>query len=227
MSSPVPFEDNDPSRRAREVFHDWAETGRADRMATSHGPSARAAFDRLTLMPGQRYLDIGCGTGYTLAWAAEAVGDEGHVLGIDVAPGMVAAARSQLAALAPVRVLEGAWPDVGSGAGPFDAIFSMEVFYYLRDLPGALKAVHDALRPGGRFALVIDHYRENVASHSWSTDLAVPMHLLAVAEWEQAFRAADLVVRESTRLRAPVVADEPVSWKHEQGSLFLLGVRGE
>jgi ubiquinone/menaquinone biosynthesis C-methylase UbiE len=69
----------------------------------------RRAFRELAaaagIRPGDRVLDVGCGTGYFVRMLAEIVGPHGSVVGVDAAPEMVAyaASRSQSAAdVAPV-----------------------------------------------------------------------------------------------------------------------------
>jgi cyclopropane fatty-acyl-phospholipid synthase-like methyltransferase len=57
--------------RVRTVFDGWARDGSADRMESSHSPFVRQAFDTLPLNRRSWYLDIGCGNGYTVRWAAD------------------------------------------------------------------------------------------------------------------------------------------------------------
>jgi hypothetical protein len=69
---------------------------------------------------------------------------------------------------------------------------------------------------------VVDFYGENVASHSWPSDVGVPMTLLDAAGWAAAFRKAGLKVLEQGRLKTPPEkASAP--WKHLEGSLLTLG----
>ncbi len=211
--------------RVREIFDEWARSGRAEGMEQGHGPAARKAFDRLRIGERSRYLDIGCGNGYTVRWAAEAA-PQGRCVGIDVSEEMIARARSLSATQPGVVFRAGSFPGVELPEAPFDAVFSMEVFYYLPDLDAALKAVHDLLAPGGRFACVVDYYGENTASHSWPQDLGVEMTLLDSQGWADAFRRSGLAVAEQTRLKLPrkrVKRDN--AWKATHGSLLTLGAR--
>ncbi len=53
----------------------------------------RKAVSRLELKPGARVLEVGCGTGRNLAHLVQAVGQQGHVYGVDLSEGMLQAAR--------------------------------------------------------------------------------------------------------------------------------------
>ncbi len=211
------------SDKVRTLFDDWARQGRAEGMERGHGPAARRAFDRLALRPDGRYLDIGCGNGYTVRWAAAAA-PRGEAVGVDVSEEMIRRARRLSAHLPNVTFVAGHFPDVDLGPDPFDAVFSMEVLYYLPDLDAALRAVRDRMAPGGLFACVVDYYAENEASHSWPDDLGVPMTLLDEAGWARAFERAGLHVEDQARLRLPEeIASSP--WKVTHGSLMTLGRR--
>ena len=51
------------------------------------------AVKRLDLKPGDKVLEVGCGTGRNLRWLVEAVGPTGDVFGVDCCDGMLAKAR--------------------------------------------------------------------------------------------------------------------------------------
>jgi SAM-dependent methyltransferase len=199
------------------VFDDWATKGRAEGMERGHGPSARRAFELLEVGAGQRYLDIGCGNGYTVRWA-HAAGAE--AIGFDAAPEMIA--RARLAA-PECRFEVVRFPEHPLEPETIDAIFSMEVFYYLPSVAAGMRAAFELLRPGGRFACIVDFYGENEASHSWATDLDLPLSLLTEGEWRETAAAAGFTDISQQRLRAELVPGEAPTWKHEQGSLLTLG----
>lgn len=211
--------------RVREIFDDWAQRGRAEGMEAGHGFSARVGFEKLGLQRGDHYLDVGCGNGYTVRWAAALVGDEGHAVGIDVAPEMIARARTAAGGLANVAFHEAAFPAHDLPRESFRGVFSMEVLYYLPDVDAALREIVALLAPGGRFACIVDYYRENPDSHAWPDDLGCPMTLLSMEGWRGAFEAAGLGVLEQQCIQYPLAPGEEPSWKHTQGSLLTLGQR--
>jgi SAM-dependent methyltransferase len=61
-------------------------------------PVSDALFERASLQPGERVLDVGVGSGPTTGQAWEAVRPDGSVTGIDIAPPMIAAARQRITA---------------------------------------------------------------------------------------------------------------------------------
>ncbi len=231
--------DNDETvRKVTAVFDAWADAGRAEGMERGHGPHARQAFEMLGLEGVQgplRYLDIGCGNGYTVRWAAELVRARscgGLAVGLDGSARMVDRARAQSAGL-PARFVHTAFPAPVAATGDvaellvsscYDAVFSMEVFYYLPDLAAGLADVVRLLKPGGRFACVVDFYAENPASHGWPEMLDVPMTLCSMAQWREAFVAAGLDVVDQQQLTVPP-GEGVEAWKAQCGSLLTLGQR--
>lgn len=104
---------------------------------------------------GARVLDVGCGRGAVLWPAARAVGADGHVVGIDLAAGMVerTAADAVERGLTNVRVELGDAEAPGVPDESFDAVLVGFVIFFLPDHEAALDAYWSALRPGGTLAL--------------------------------------------------------------------------
>lgn len=207
----------------RALFDDWARTGRSDTMAASHGPSARPAFDRLPLRADSWFLDVGCGNGYAVRWAAERA-PQGKAVGIDLSSAMVEHARALSTGFSNVEFHRSEFPEASLPAGRFDAIFSMEAFYYLDDLEKGLRRVTELLAPGGTFVCVVDYYAENTASHPWPREVGVSMRLHSALGWKKRFEAAGMTVVEQGRIRVPS-EQASAAWKTKQGSLLTVGRR--
>src|SRR5690606_40242267 len=95
--------------------------------------------------PGERIIDLGCGTG---TFSAEIAERGAEVLGIDGNPEMVA----QAAAAHPgLTFIVGAAHDFTVGE-TFDAVASNAALHWMsRDPDAVIGRVYAALRPGGRF----------------------------------------------------------------------------
>lgn len=78
-------------------------------------PIRRKAVDWLALRPGQRVLDLGCGSGGSLPYLARAVGETGTVTGVDISPQSCRNARRRVAANGwpNVEIVEAPAQDVG------------------------------------------------------------------------------------------------------------------
>ena len=201
-----------------EVFDDWAATHRAQQMADGHQFAAKDAFVRLDVKPGQRCLDIGCGLGYSVRWAA-AVDASVHAIGVDVSKTMVTKARSASALVPNAQFFHGIFPDVVSKK-QFDRIFSVEALYYLPDLQQALRDVFEHLAAGGRFVTVIDYYEENKGCHNWSKRVGVPLVMWSIEQWVKGMSEAGFIDVESFQLLHPP-NDGPPSWQQKFGTLII------
>ncbi|WP_433290719.1 class I SAM-dependent methyltransferase [Actinoplanes sp. CA-030573] len=117
------------------------------------GPIAAELVSAVAPGRGWRALDAGCGTGAVLLRVAEAVGPEGRVTGIDLAPGMVARARAAATGLDNVTVTTGDAQAPGFPDGSFDLITSGLVLFFLPDPPAALRSYGRLLKRGGRLGV--------------------------------------------------------------------------
>ena len=101
-------------------------------------------LDWLAAQPGERVLDLGCGTGELAAKIAQT---GATVIGIDSDPAMIDAARARLPD-ADLRVADAHDFTVGE---PVDAVFSNAALHWMPASVEVLGCVSDALRSGGRF----------------------------------------------------------------------------
>ena len=113
----------------------------------------------LAVEEGQRVLEIGPGTGHTLAALADAVGATGSVFGVDLSPHMLQEARKRLRARAPQAGAALTCGDASSlplPPGSFDAVFigfTLELFD-TPEIPVVLGECWRTLRPGGHVCVV-------------------------------------------------------------------------
>jgi ubiquinone/menaquinone biosynthesis C-methylase UbiE len=122
-------------------------------------------LEALAPAPGEAILDVGCGPGFYVAEAAEAVGSGGSVTGVDQSPDSLAAAARRVAGHPHVTLLEGDALQLPVPDATFDAALSVQVMEYVGDATFALTEMHRALRPGGR-VLVWDVDWGTVSWHS-------------------------------------------------------------
>lgn len=103
------------------------------------------------LTPGQRVLDVACGTGLATMAAAQVVGKNGNVIGIDVAPKMVELARKKAdsAGLSNVEFREGNAEALGLNDASIDAVICASSIFFFNDIPKALHEWRRVLKPGG------------------------------------------------------------------------------
>lgn len=137
-----------------------------DRWAATYEDTVEDAMDvalleRLGIDWGAtgRAADLGCGTGRTGAWLATQ--GAGEIDGVDLSPGMLAAARAR-GVYASLREAEVG--DTGLESGAYDLVVSCLVDEHLADLRPLYAEAARLARSGGRFVLVGFHPHFIVAS---------------------------------------------------------------
>jgi arsenite methyltransferase len=104
------------------------------------------------LSAGERVLDLGCGAGTDSLVAAQMVGPDGSVVGIDMTPEMLAKAQRAAAEMgaANVEFIEGEIELLPFADESVDVVISNGVIDLLPDKDTVFAEIYRVLRPGGR-----------------------------------------------------------------------------
>lgn len=138
----------------RKTYTEWAPYYDATHAWTM--PYRETARRALQIQPGDRVLDLACGTGLNLARLHEMVGETGSVQGVDLTPAMLDVARQ--------RILKAGWKNVAVREAdaahlPFEeASFDHAICTYalnvIPDYVATIAEVKRILVSGGRLAVV-------------------------------------------------------------------------
>ena len=130
-----------------------------------------AIVEALKLRPGMAVADIGAGTGLFVAAFASAVGEQGHVYAVDIAPAMVAwiGQRIRREGLGNVHPVQCTDRSSGLAEASIDLAFVCDTYHHFEFPQNTLASIHRALRPGGQL-VVIDFHRIPGKSRQWTLD---------------------------------------------------------
>jgi ubiquinone/menaquinone biosynthesis C-methylase UbiE len=113
-------------------------------------PAAMGLVEAAQLHPGERVLDVACGTGVGARLAWEAVGPDGEVTGLDVNPGMLAVARASTPLEIDIAWIESPAEDMPLPDDAFDAVLCGMGLQFFEDREAGLREMRRVLSEGGR-----------------------------------------------------------------------------
>jgi ubiquinone/menaquinone biosynthesis C-methylase UbiE len=114
------------------------------------GPFAEDLIAEAALRPGERVLDVACGTGVVARLAAERVGPSGTVAALDLNPAMLSVARSVPSTGAAIRWYETTAESIPLPDDAFDVALCQLGLQFMADKSAALREMRRGLAPGGR-----------------------------------------------------------------------------
>src|SRR5215470_15395565 len=176
-----------PEEKLQQEFNLWAERGEGAQMEQHHLNITEKTLRLMNLRPGERVLDLGCGSGWASRLLARMVGDGpqgfGQVVGVDISDEMVRQARAGSKDFENVMFVVGSAAQVPWEENFFDKVLSVESFYYYPDQDRALAELFRVMAPQGRLFILINLYKDNPYSLQWVPKLKVPVHVRSAAEY--------------------------------------------
>ena len=199
---------------------------------------AKGLVDLLAARPGERILDLGCGTG---ALTAELAASGAELLGVDRSPEMIAEACKKFPHLrfevCDARTLQ--------FSNEFNAVFSNAALHWIPEAELVIQGIARALKPGGRFVAefggkgnvrnVVAAIETAFAELGISANGANPWFNPSVAEYASLLEKHHLEVREAALFERPTKLEDGEHglevWLTMFGGTFLgrvpLNRRGE
>jgi SAM-dependent methyltransferase len=183
---------------------DW-DPGRYE---SSHSFVWEFGADLLSILgaqPGERVLDLGCGTGHLTAKIAES---GAVVVGIDSSPAMVAQARQNY----PQLKFQLASGENFRTEIPFDAVFSNAALHWMLDQNAVSDTICQVLRPGGRFIAEFGG-KGNIGRIDRAIDSEIHNFFPSIGEY------ASILERHGLEVVNAVIFDRPTPLQGGEGGL--------
>tara|TARA_B100000131_G_scaffold136149_1_gene132746 strand:- start:121 stop:738 length:618 start_codon:yes stop_codon:yes gene_type:complete len=173
-------------KKATEIFSQWVLDGKDEGMEKNHSDAVNVMLDEIIGSQTDPFsiIDAGCGNG----WVVRKINNHPlcvKAIGVDGSKEMIDKARS----------LDSDGTYFYSDLMDWfpkekvNFVHSMEVLYYLREPEKLIMHIlENWLLEKGTIIMGMDHYLENLSSHSWPTDLNTYMNLMSIKEWITLFK---------------------------------------
>lgn len=145
---------SDPWYSGGDVAQSLGENYERYLVPTIFGPWATDLVALAAPQPGERILDVACGTGAVAREAARVIGADGTVTGLDLNPGMLNIARGH-DLQATVQWWEGSAQAMPFPDQAFSLVLCQQGMQYFPDRAAALREMYQVLVPGGRLVLSV------------------------------------------------------------------------
>lgn len=126
-------------------------------MNYTHAPLTNWGLKLVNVQDGWTMLDVGCGGGFTIRRLLKR-SKEAQVYGIDISEESVTKARQVNAEVLDkqVYVTQGSAEQLPYNDEMFDLVTAVETVYFWPNLPDCLQEVRRVLKPGGKFAIMVE-----------------------------------------------------------------------
>ena len=177
-------------KKATEIFTQWVLDGKDEGMEKNHSEAVNVMLDELIESQNVPFsiIDAGCGNGWVVRkiishpLCAKAIGVDGSKEMINKARSLDSNGtyfHSDLMDWFPKKKV--------------NFVHSMEVLYYFREPEKLIMHIlENWLLEKGTIIMGMDHYLENLNSHSWPKDLNTFMNLMSIKQWIKLFQECGL-----------------------------------
>src|SRR4030088_1487210 len=176
-----------PDQKLQQQFTRGGGAPEREKMERHHLDITEKTIRLMNLRPGERVLDLGCGSGWATRLLARLVGEGpegfGQVVGVDVSDEMIRLARAASKDFENILYVWGSAQQIPWEENFFDKVLSVESFYYYPDQDRALMELFRVMSPRGRLFILINLYQDNQYSLQWVDRLKVPVHVRSAAEY--------------------------------------------
>ena len=149
----MPEKQHTPDESLQQEFNRWAEAGEGEKMENHHLNITEKTLRHMNLRPGERVLDLGCGSGaaaYYLASRCSTI----EIVCVTNSSVQAEICRRKFAKLGKrAQVIVADFDSLVLDDESFDAIYSLESIGYTKDLDAWLRRCWAMLKPGGRLVL--------------------------------------------------------------------------
>jgi len=194
---------------------------------TIGGPVAEDLLRVAALQPGERILDLACGTGVVARLAAAEIGAEGTVAGLDVNAEMLRVARSVTPADLSIEWYETSAEAIPLPDDSFDVVLCQMGLQFIPDRLSAMREMRRILAPGGRVVLSVpgptpklfEIMADGLGKHVHPGCASFPEMVFSLHDGDQLrdmFRSAgfsEIDIRAETR-SLPLPAREDFLWQY-------------
>ncbi len=135
----------------------------------------RKTVEYLHLNPGARVLDVACGTGASAIPAAEMVGNQGQVIGVDIANNLMALARKKADQknLSNITFQWGDMTNLEFEEESFDAVVCVFGIFFVKEMEEQISKLWRLVRSGGKLAIT-----------TWGPNIFAPIYSI----WNEAIK---------------------------------------
>lgn len=154
----------------------------------------QGVVELLAPQPGERILDLGCGTGEL---TDQITRSGAHVIGLDASASMLDSAREHFSH---IEFHQGDAQNFDLGTD-FDAVFTNATLHWVPDHSAVARSVHRALKPGGRFVgefggrgnvRQLEHALRTASQELGLTPFESPNFYPSLREWATSLESGDL-----------------------------------